>query len=210
MNDSKISRRVVKVGGSLVDPDRAHDVGPSFEELSWPRNVRRWISAQPSKTTLIVIGGGQAVDDVQAEQRRSGLSDAEAHWRCIRVMGDRARLLAEWMPAWRLVSDPRDIVEFDAGVTLVIEAVAFMEDVDAALGLGALPESWDVSSDSIAARAAELFAADELVLLKSTLPNAIDQLGDYVDPYFAEAARRLPNIRFVNLRHPAFPEVRWR
>jgi 5-(aminomethyl)-3-furanmethanol phosphate kinase len=198
MNTTAIRSRVVKFGGSM------------FDLPFWMLDVERWIAGQPVATTLVVVGGGEAIDDVAAEQWRSGMSDADAHWQCIRVMGDYARSLTRLLPEWRLVSDPRELDAAAAGSTFVIEADVFMRGPDAALGGGALPESWDVSSDSIAARAAELFAADELVLLKSTLPDDLDKLGDYVDRYFAEAAKQVPAIRFVYFRNPAFPEVRWR
>ena len=76
----------------------------------------------------------------------------------------------------------------------------------AKLGLKPLPDDWSVSSDSIAARAAGYLGAVELVLLKSTLADG-DQ-PDYVDGYFAVAARGIPRVRFVNLRDPQFAERR--
>jgi 5-(aminomethyl)-3-furanmethanol phosphate kinase len=211
MSGTKAPRRVVKIGGSLFDhPAWMDDLGQLAENRTWVDDVERWIRSQPAATTLVVMGGGDAVDEVAAEQRTAGFSDAEAHWRCIRVMALHARRMAERMPAWPLILDPRELDGAVVGSTFVLRADAFMEAVDAVLGLGALPESWDVSSDSIAARAAELFAADELVLLKSALPGDMRKLGNYVDPYFAEAAKHLRAIRFVNLRDSAFPEVRLR
>jgi aspartokinase-like uncharacterized kinase len=198
MSGRRLPRVVVKVGGSL------------FTDTDWFDLLLQWLHRQTAATGIVVLGGGEAVDAVQAEQSTIGTSDSEAHWRCIRVMGDHARSLAEKMPAWRLISDPREMNDYPDFKGFILEADAFMEAVDAALGPRALPESWDVSSDSIAARAAELFEADELVLLKSTLPRDVHALGDYVDPYFAEASRNLPSIRFVNLRDPAFPQLRLR
>jgi aspartokinase-like uncharacterized kinase len=197
MKGEKQFRRVIKFGGSL------------FDLPFWILDVARWIDDQPVATTLIVVGGGEPIDDVAAEQWRRGMSDAEAHWRCIGVMGDHARSLATLKPDWPLVSDPREL-ETATASTFVLEADAFMRGADAALGTRALPESWDVSSDSIAARAAELFAADELVLLKSVLPADIGGAGDYVDRYFVETSKKIPRIRCVNFRNPAHPEADWR
>jgi 5-(aminomethyl)-3-furanmethanol phosphate kinase len=197
MKRPRSPRRVIKIGGSL------------FDLPNWAGDVDFWIDRQSPATTLIVVGGGSTADEVFANQRASGISNAEAHWRCIRLMGETSRRLAALTGRY-LVSKPRDLDFTVDAATLVIEADVFMEKVDAALGPRALPESWDVSSDSIAARAAELFAADELVLLKSTLPADVRDLRDYVDRYFAEASRKLPAVRFVNLRDSAFPEVRLR
>jgi aspartokinase-like uncharacterized kinase len=185
------------------------DIHTLHEDWTWVDYVEQWMRVQPAAVTLVVMGGGDEIDDVAAEQKKSGMSDAEAHWRCIRVMASNARRMAERMK-WPMASDPRELDGAAAGSTFVLEADAFMEAVDRPLGVGALPESWDVTSDSIAARAAELFATDELVLLKSKLPDDVRNLGDYVDPYFAEASRPIPQIRFVNLRDSPFPEIRWR
>ena len=68
----------------------------------------------------------------------------------------------------------------------------------------ALPESWDVTSDSIAAHVAHRLQAAELVLLKSTAaPDAASaevlSAAGYVDAYFPQAAGEL-FVRCVNLR----------
>jgi len=67
-----------------------------------------------------------------------------------------------------------------------------------------LPRSWTVSSDSIAARLAEVLPADELVLLKSSDPTTgeADGLADqeYVDEFFPAFARCRFRCKFVDLR----------
>ena len=79
-------------------------------------------------------------------------------------------------------------------------------------GICPLPHSWDVTSDSIAARLAVLAGADELVLLKSGLPAGSLTLAQaaetgYVDRYFPVAAAGVPRVRCVNLRADGFPEA---
>jgi aspartokinase-like uncharacterized kinase len=211
MTGVKVPRRVVKIGGSLFACSSwMVDIHTLHVDWTWVADVERWLHLQPAATNLVVMGGGEEVDEVAVDQKKDGFSDAEAHWRCIHVMSNHARSLADYVKAWPIVSDPRELDVTGIATTFLLDADGFMQAVDAVLGVRALPESWDVSSDSIAARAAELFAADELVLLKSALPNDIGDLGDYVDPYFPEASHKIPSIRFVNLRDPAFPEVQWR
>ena len=75
---------------------------------------------------------------------------------------------------------------------------------------GRLPIGWEVTSDSIAARIAELTGSVELVLLKSTLPPAgasVSQLvaNGYVDDWF-QHAWTTGRLRCVDLRREQFPE----
>ena len=71
------------------------------------------------------------------------------------------------------------------------------------VGQPALPASWEVTSDSIAAWLAEGLGAGELVLLKSsepTLPTPSEwATSGYVDAYFLEASANLPVVRAVSL-----------
>jgi aspartokinase-like uncharacterized kinase len=75
-----------------------------------------------------------------------------------------------------------------------------------------LPANWDVTSDSIAARLAVALRAEELVLLKSTLPDAhleVEELSQsgLVDTMFPRLCGELPAVRIVNLRADSRAEV---
>ena len=74
-------------------------------------------------------------------------------------------------------------------------------------GASPLAATWEVSSDSIAARLAVVVGAEELVLLKSALPADVRNLGDFVDAAFDETSRDLKVIRLVNLRDADFAEA---
>ncbi len=71
---------------------------------------------------------------------------------------------------------------------------------------------WHVTSDSIAARLAQHMGAEQLVLLKSSLPQSRTLRGaseeGLVDQYFSTAAAGLPTVRVVNLRDRSWSEVR--
>jgi hypothetical protein len=97
-----------------------------------------------------------------------------------------------------------------AGRLVLFEPEQFLREVEPKLVSRPLPHTWDVTSDSIAARLAAVLQACELVLLKSTLPQPgteIDRAAaeGYVDRYFPVAARGLA-VRAVNLRDDAFAE----
>ena len=75
-----------------------------------------------------------------------------------------------------------------------------------------LPRTWENTTDSIAARIAEILRADRLVLLKSTgAPPGLTTQGaaelGVVDRVFPRAARAIPEVVLVNLREPKMP--RW-
>src|SRR5690606_13717315 len=153
--------------------------------------------------------GGRAVDAVREFDRIHGLSDADAHWLAIRAMGINARLLATLFPEAALVDRPGVA---DASLCIV-EPFAFMHDVEPSSAGLKLPESWDVTSDSIAARFAAVACADELVLLKSCLPSATDVASaaaeGYVDAWLPTAiASESTLLRAVNFRDQDFAERR--
>ncbi len=205
--------RVAKVGGSLLD----------WPELG-PR-LREWLSRNADLPTVLIVGGGRLVDVIRSDAgvpcQRTGvgmsdpIGDAEAHWLAVRAMGVSARrvqaLLRPDPNLEPLISNLQSPISnpFSHPVTF-LDVEHFLRHADRKHTAPPLPESWDVTSDSIAARAAELLVADELVLLKSALPPAGSLQGavesGYVDAYFSRAAARLSRIRCVNLRSDAFQE----
>jgi aspartokinase-like uncharacterized kinase len=202
--------RVIKLGGSLLDwPD-------------WPSAFRRWRRGQPAAADVMVVGGGAFVERLRELDRMHGLSAEAAHWLAIRAMSLTARLAAELLPEAKLEkgirtilardknsSDPFSGAENSSHAFFVVDVGEFLRSEIAAAD--ALPASWDVTSDSIAARVARTLDADELVLLKSLLPEcparqeALAACG-YVDAYFPRAARGL-RVRCVNLRDEKFGQV---
>jgi 5-(aminomethyl)-3-furanmethanol phosphate kinase len=190
-----VRRRVVKLGGSSMSADYA-------------ALLRRWLAVQPAVETIVVMGGGREISSVAKAQQLEEFDDAEAHWLCIEVMRQNAQNLIRQMPEAKWLPCCSELPSVGESTTLwIVDPWRFM--LDDARTKTPLPESWDVSSDSIAARLAERIAADELVLLKSRLPQDLQRLGRYVDPLFTFAARNAPRVRFVNVRDPQFAEVRW-
>ncbi|MEX0679150.1 MAG: hypothetical protein WD063_18895 [Pirellulales bacterium] len=189
--------RVVKLGGSL------------FDWPGWVAPFRRWLAAQPPAVNVLVVGGGAIVDRLRALDRVQAMSAETAHWLAVRAMSLTAAIAAELVSEATLVDSLEQLHLSATSVPQILDVERFLRDEQGAAG--ALPCNWDVTSDSIAARVATALHAGELVLLKSALPagpatrEAIAQC-EYVDAYFARAARRLP-VRFVNLRDAGFAEV---
>ncbi len=197
--------RVIKVGGSLLEwPALAHRLGT-------------WLAAQPPLPNLIVAGGGELADAVRQLDHRCALPPAAAHWMAIRAMDVNALVLSQLLPAasTRLQVRAWDRPPPDSHGCWLLMAEHFVRHDDPRSARTPLPCGWQVTSDSIAARLAEACQAQELVLLKSTLPENRRARGSVqdltqtglVDPYFATAAAPLGTIRIVNLRAPGFPEI---
>ncbi|MBI3462661.1 MAG: hypothetical protein HY000_06305 [Planctomycetes bacterium] len=199
MTDSPI--RVVKLGGSLLDL-------PGLRE-----RLRSWLDLQTPAGTVLVVGGGSLADAIRTADRLHGLSAEAAHWLCIRAMSLNAHLMAELLPDAVLVQDIRSIRRACEQRRLaILDPWPFIHDEEPRLSRSPLPCSWDVTSDSVAARLAALLSACELVLLKSALPETgMDLLAaaraGYVDSYFRNAAAWLPAVRCFDLRTIGFPSA---
>ncbi|MCU0880547.1 MAG: aspartate kinase [Pirellulaceae bacterium] len=192
---SLLPRRVVKVGGSLLD---------------WPPLAERlaaWLASQPPAQTLLIAGGGNLAEAIRRADQLHGLGETAAHWLCVDALSVTARMLAAILRDARIrVTD--NITELAAALpgTLVFDPSPFLRAAEPILPGEPLPHDWSVTTDSIAARVAECWPADELVLLKSCDPGPWTQFAnlaecDYVDRHFPTVARRLPiPIRFINLR----------
>lgn len=192
--------RVVKLGGSLLDVPNLAD---RFE---------RWYQRQPPMVSIVVVGGGASVDVLRDFDRANNLDAATAHWLAIRAMQFNARIVESLLPKvmWGDSFDQMFTCDIEAGI-LIADPWKLLTET-AASGALSLPESWDVTSDSISAWLAAKLAAEELVLLKSALlPTHATVEGasacGYVDPYFKEAVATVAHTRCVNLRDDSFEET---
>jgi len=185
-------RRVIKLGGSLLD---CQDLGARFQG---------WLSLQLPAANLVVAGGGDLAEAIRGIDRLQQLGDAAAHRLCIRAMSLTADLAARVLGAALLAGWPLDahVLAGDDARPWVVDVSQFIAQ-DQRQSHDPLPETWQVTSDSIAARLAATLRADELVLLKSSLPDCatLEELAavGYVDGFFPYAAVTRP-LRFVNLR----------
>lgn len=196
-----VERLVVKVGGSLLDCD---DV--------WSR-LTRWLRRHKEQELILVCGGGDAVDAIRTHDRLTPGEPVVVHWHCVELMRLNAlRMLDELrrlpMSVETQLVRCNDLADRVTGRWMVLDPWQFLQ-IDDRRHPTPLPESWDVTSDSIAARVAEVCRADGLILLKSALPAmttyASCAAAEFVDAYFAEAARNLSRVEVVNLRDDTFP-----
>lgn len=138
---------MLKVGGGLLRDEGLEGLGRACAEATE-------IAAR--RPVLVVPGGGPFADAVRAVDAQVGLDDATAHVLALRAMDQLGVLLARLLTAAELLAElvaPR-------GLALLQAAPAFAGRPD-------VPESWTVTSDSLAVLAAAAIGADEAVLLKS-------------------------------------------
>lgn len=180
--------RVIKLGGSLLG-------GPQLAT-----RFQAWLLEQPPLANVLVVGGGGVVDRLRARDRAEGLDPSDAHWLAIAAMSDSARAVAKLLGEVPLVRWS-EALQLRAPGLEILDVDRFLRDD--ARGDDPLPESWDVTSDSIAARLASRLGADELVLLKSAPAPTPSDFGSlsasgYVDACFPRVAVGL-RVRFVCL-----------
>jgi 5-(aminomethyl)-3-furanmethanol phosphate kinase len=179
--------RIIKVGGSLFDL-------PHLGE-----RIERWLDSQPPAVNILLAGGGRAVDSIRAEAPT--LSESEAHWRCVDAMTATASSLCQLMPS---AKSQTHIPFHSIRQPTIFLCATWLKHLEPLTPGTKLPESWDVTSDAIAARLAVCVGADELVLLKSVdAPSQnLQELADidYVDKFLPKLAAELPPWRCVNLR----------
>ena len=184
----------VKVGGSLFDlPDLR-------------TRLRAWLDRLSTRQILLVPGGGAAAKVVRELDRRHGLGEEASHWLALRAMSLNAWFLTALVPNSVVVADPRTCPALWVhGQTPILDALAFAH-VDEGTE-GALPHSWAVTSDSVAARAAIVLGGRQLILLKSvTIPEEPDWGAagrqGWVDAYLSQILAKSRNlqVRAVNFR----------
>jgi aspartokinase-like uncharacterized kinase len=202
--DSELERAscqssVIKVGGSL---------------LGWPELPARlaafldqYRDQEPRFGTrvILVAGGGPAADLIRTMDRIHDLGDTRAHWLAVRALDWTAHLIASLLPGAKIVRRPEAIRSvWNERRIPVLAPLRLLEEIDRH-GPEPLPESWDVTSDSIAARIAAHVGAGRLILLKSrALPIGVGvdeaaRIG-LVDGVFPRIARELETVRIVCLR----------
>jgi aspartokinase-like uncharacterized kinase len=140
---------VVKLGGSLANS----------EELP------RWldvIATAGAGKVIVVPGGGPWADDVREAQKREGFDDRVAHLNALRAMEQYGRVLAGTraglIPA-NSIAIIREVLEKNQ--------VPVWMPYQMVVADPSIPESWDVTSDSLAAWLADKLNASVLVLVKS-------------------------------------------
>jgi aspartokinase-like uncharacterized kinase len=189
---SELLPLVVKIGGGLLRDEGLDGLRGACDEVN---------EMATRRSVLVVPGGGPFADAVRAVDKQVGLSDGLAHELALRAMDQLGTLLAPLLPDAELLTE----LVAPGSVGLLAAAPAFA-------GRAEVPESWAVTSDSLAVLAAGAIGAEEAILLKPAagvlarwpsedppLPaltagelETLHARGDgrAVDAYLAQAVRR--------------------
>lgn len=178
---------VVKLGGSLLD---LPDLVARIDKLS-----HSW-GPQP----LLVVGGGEAADLVRAWDQRFQIGEQPSHWLALDSLDLTARLLTTLWPR-SCVARICQIEECWRRHLYPIISPREWFELAAASGAPSPPQTWDTTTDTIAAWVAGLTEARELCLLKSvenlqSLEEATEKGS--VDANFLQWVST--PVRWVNLR----------
>jgi aspartokinase-like uncharacterized kinase len=187
----EVAVHVVKIGGSLLTRD---DFAPAIR--AW---VGQQFEAESGTHVILLVGGGPLVDALREVDRLTPSDQTLVHWMAIELMEMTGKLVGDWMVKWPVESSLEGLRArcLGPGVTL-FRPLDFLRHQEPRLEGTRLPVGWQVTSDSIAARLAEVLGAERLTLLKSQLPpeGSWSDWGaqGYVDEHFARAASTLRQV----------------
>ena len=187
---------VVKVGGSLL---ARSDLSAALGD---------WLRRQTDRHVVLVVGGGELVNQLRAVDRQVPLNRSQAHWLAIEVMQFHALLLAWQLPEVVAVEGLGELRPRlgEPGVSMLLCRRFLIEEEPVLPGVS-LPEGWQVTSDSIAARVA-ISLGSPLRLLKSRAATP-DETGDWsraaltglVDEFFPHLASEVKEVTVSTLPH---------
>ena len=137
---------IVKIGGSLT-------------RGAAPRRLLARLAAE--RGLVVVPGGGALADQVRAVQPQWALSDAAAHRMALLAMEQMAHAMLDIEPRLLPARTPSELSAAAA------QGAALWFPAAMTLGRAGIPESWDVTSDSLALWLAAELDAERLVLVKA-------------------------------------------
>lgn len=189
---------IIKIGGSLF----------GLSDLAG--RLAKLLDSLENTKPLIVCGGGKTVDLVRSWDQTHQLGDHAAHWLAIQALMLNDQLLCQLLPDAHLVSSQAEAnTVWQVRGIPVLNSYAYLQQTSAPQ-IEQLPESWDVTSDSIAAWVAITWPADELILVKSVALPKQTSLSELVktglvDSYLPKLVESLPQLRWCDLQSDSVP-----
>ncbi|MCS5632240.1 MAG: hypothetical protein NZ744_15490 [Pirellulaceae bacterium] len=198
MIERTLPLQVIKIGGSLLG---------TISNRSAFKNAEQWLARQTDSINVIIIGGGHAVDHLRRWQRQFNLTEGQAHLNAVQVMSlnilkfSRASCVSTVIKNWNELTNIAQNTCANP-TTIMFDCLSFVRDVEPTLVGTPLACDWSCTSDSIAARIAQLLGADTLTLLKSRTVCSDDlwtlRYANYVDRSFPQMAADIKSVTFVD------------
>jgi len=166
---------VIKIGGGLLRAYGLDGLRRGCEE------VCRVAAGRP---VLVLPGGGPFADVVRALDAQVGLTDGVAHALALRAMDQLGLLLRPLLPSAELIDR-----------LIAPRALSMVEATPAFRNRPGVPESWEVTSDSLAVLAAAAIGAEEAVLLKPVAGVLAQESGSDEQPLPALTSDELQELQ---------------
>lgn len=168
---------VLKLGGSLLESGRLTAVLD--------------IVAQRKRPVIVVPGGGAFAEQVRQSQAANGFDDASAHRLALFAMHQMANVIASRSRHFVPTATKEEIGMAGVNGLVPVWLPSKMAGADPAI-----PKSWDMTSDSLAAWLAGEVGAKDVALVKSCVVDpaaSLDVLttSGVVDPLFRGYVERL-------------------
>jgi aspartokinase-like uncharacterized kinase len=172
--ENALSVTIVKLGGSLAHTPQC---------VAWLEALAAW-----GGPLILVPGGGPFADGVRVTQAAMRFDDAAAHRMALLAMEQFGVALAAHSRAFALAASRDELDSLLRARQIPVWLPARM-----VLAAPEVPETWDMTSDSLAAWLAGIFGAHRLLLIKSrdqAAPVSADELAadNIVDPLFPRFA----------------------
>lgn len=186
---------VVKVGGSLLG-------WPEF-----PARLRQHLDRSRHERLVLIVGGGRAADLIRELDVLHDLGESRSHALALRALDLTAHLVDSLVPGLSVVERTDELADvWRRGRVPLLAPRWFLETIDRN-STEPLPESWEITTDSIAAHVALHLGAEELRMLKSrgagglkSKSRAEAAVAGLVDPEFPRASASCERVAIVNLR----------
>lgn len=159
---------VLKIGGSLAEnPDSLFRLCEKLSDLAKVNRI------------VVVPGGGEFADIVRELDKRIGLSNRIAHQMAVLAMDQYGLLLSDIIPNSSVVSEIEKLTSSAEGKLQIVlpSKYIFIEDP--------LENSWNVTSDTIAAQLSNRIHAKKLILVTN------------VDGIYSENPKQKPNAQLI-------------
>ncbi len=168
---------VLKLGGSLLESGRLTAVLD--------------IVAKRKRPVIVVPGGGTFADQVREAQSANGFDDASAHRLALFAMHQMANVIASRSRHFAPAATKEEIGMAGVNGLVPVWLPSTLAGADPAI-----PKSWDMTSDSLAAWLAGEIGAKDVALVKSCAVDPAATLEDLtaagiVDPLFRVYVERL-------------------